>query len=70
MRRILRLFLKRHAVLLLFLLTFLSISALCQPPVTVPTQQSVNQQSINDVLPNGVDPTQMTQKNFNCLEVN
>src|SRR5579862_5466891 len=58
-------FMKRHAVLI-FIFTFLFlISAQCQPPVTIPTEQSPNQQTINDVLQqNGINPTQLTQQNF------
>jgi len=42
---------------LLFYITFLSFKAYCQQPVTT-------QQQINELLPNGIDPTQMTKSGF------
>jgi len=65
MQRSLEFFMKRHAVLLFLFSILLFISAQCQPPVTVPTEQLPNQQTINDVLQqNGINPTQLTQQNF------
>ena len=58
-------FLKKHVILLCVLTALFFTRAQSQPPATLPTEQSLNQQSINDVLQqNGVSPTQLTQKNF------
>ncbi|MFZ4057907.1 MAG: SLBB domain-containing protein [Ferruginibacter sp.] len=55
MRGIFKLLLSRSAALLLSVL-FLSLTVYCQPPVT--------QQNINELLPNGVDPTQLSKSGF------
>ena len=51
-----KLFVKRHAVSLL-LIVFFSTSIYCQ--TTAPTPQQ-----LNELLPNGIDPTQMTKSGF------
>ncbi|MEO5888678.1 MAG: SLBB domain-containing protein [Ferruginibacter sp.] len=55
MQAIYRFFCKRRSVLLLA--TILSLTAYCQQPA--PTQEQ-----INELLPNGIDPTQMTRSGF------
>jgi len=58
-------FMKKHAFFLVLFTICFFVSAQCQLPATIPTEQSLNQQSINDVLQqNGINPTQLTQKNF------
>ncbi len=47
----------KRSIVLLFYITFLSFKAYCQQPVTT-------QQQINELLPNGIDPTQMTKSGF------
>ncbi|MEO6731448.1 MAG: SLBB domain-containing protein [Ferruginibacter sp.] len=56
MLRIFKLIATRIAMLL-FLISFISISSNGQNPVS-------SQQQINEILPNGIDPTQMTKSGF------
>ena len=51
------LFLGKRSLLLLFFITMLSFNSWCQQPV--PTQQQ-----INELLPTGIDPTQLTKSGF------
>ncbi len=51
------LFLGKRSLLLLFITTMLSLNSWCQQPV--PTQQQ-----INELLPTGIDPTQLTKSGF------
>ena len=51
------LFLGKRTLLLLFFITMLSFDSWCQQPV--PTQQQ-----INELLPTGIDPTQLTKSGF------
>ncbi|MBC7886632.1 MAG: SLBB domain-containing protein [Ferruginibacter sp.] len=51
------LFYSTMRVVFLFFITLLSLSSYCQQPA--PTQQQ-----INEMLPNGIDPTQMTKSGF------
>lgn len=55
MQFFLKLSVKRNAAILLFI--FISLSAYCQTPAT-------SEQQINELLPNGIDPTQMTKSGF------
>src|SRR5665647_1777356 len=51
------LFFWKKSLMLLFFITFISLSSYCQQPA--PTQEQ-----INEMLPNGIDPTQMTKSGF------